>query len=556
MANSLATQATNLIKKIRKLGLKVNATKTKAILFRGKKEITLKIDNTDITTEKSVKFLGVTLDKHSSYHQHIKDLAQKANQNTRIIHAMGKKGIGAPYEAKRTIYKNIVESSMTYGQEIYGQARKTTLNMLDKAQATALRAITGTSRFTNLEALQVATNIEPLEIKRLGARLKYWARVHANPDNPTNKTYEDPRNQISESKYRKIREKGKISAAWATRTEAKKLNINQKDIVLRKFDSAPWTLDKVEIDTILNKELSKKEDSASKLKAVTLEHINTVYPDHKKIYTDGSKKENAVGIGIYSNDMEIKINKKITNNSSIMTAELVAIREALNEIEKKAARKDKIVILTDSLAASISLQNHHKQQTRQDLTEEITNKIHILRHRKEITTQICWIPAHCGIEGNEKADKEAKEGLDSETKLNTGLGKKEIYSIIQKHKMEVWQKKWDGSAKGRKFHAIVPRIGKNKINFKKDNNKINRARLGAPTIEKIGKPCEYCQTSPYNIEHIIESCPAHIPTRNKLKQQCHESKSNFSTTNVLSPSAPYKITNLVQKILRGVGSPL
>ena len=91
----------------------------------------------------------------------------------------------------------------------------------DKAQATALRAITGTSRFTNLEALQVATNIEPLEIKRLGARLKYWARVHANPDNPTNKTHEDPRNRISESKYRTIRENGKISAAWATRTEAK-----------------------------------------------------------------------------------------------------------------------------------------------------------------------------------------------------------------------------------------------------------------------------------------------------------------------------------------------
>ena len=122
--------------------------------------------------------------------------------------------------------------------------------------------------------------------------------------------------------------------------------------------------------------------------------------------------------------------------------------------------------------------------------------------------------------------------------------------------MEEWQKKWEGSTKGRKFHAIVPKIGKNKIKFKKDNNKINRARLGAPTIEKIGKPCEYCQTSPYNIEHNIESCPAHIPSRNKLKQQCHESNFNFSTTNVLSPSAPYKITNLVQKIFRGVGSPL
>ena len=88
----------------------------------------------------------------------------------------------------------------------------------------------------------------------------------------------------------------------------------------RKFNSAPWTIDKVEIDTKLHKELSKKEDSTSKLKAITLEHINTEYPDLKKIYTDGSKNENAVGLGIYSNDLEININKKITNRSSTMTA--------------------------------------------------------------------------------------------------------------------------------------------------------------------------------------------------------------------------------------------
>ena len=63
----------------------------------------------------------------------------------------------------------------------------------------------------------------------------------------------------------------------------------------------------------------------------------------------GSKKENAIGLGIYSNDLKIKLNKKITSRSSIMTADLVAIREAINEIEKRAVRKDKIVVLTDSL---------------------------------------------------------------------------------------------------------------------------------------------------------------------------------------------------------------
>ena len=64
---------------------------------------------------------------------------------------------------------------------------------------------------------------------------------------------------MSESKYRNALEKGIISSAWATRVEAKELNINQKDIVQRKLNSTPWTLDKVEVDTNLNKEVSKKK---------------------------------------------------------------------------------------------------------------------------------------------------------------------------------------------------------------------------------------------------------------------------------------------------------
>ena len=112
----------------------------------------------------------------------------------------------------------------------------------------------------------------------------------------------------------------------------------------------------------------------------------------------------------------------------------------MNEIEEKVKRKDKIVILTDSLAASIFIKDYDKPQARQDLTEEITEKIHTLQRQKEITTQFCWIPAHCGREGNEKADQEAKEG-NSQNKLNTGLGKKELYSINKKHKMKRGKKK-------------------------------------------------------------------------------------------------------------------
>ena len=67
-----------------------------------------------------------------------------------------------------------------------------------------------------------------------------------------------------------------------------------------------------------------------------------------------------------------------------MTAELVAIREAINKIEKKAVRQDKIVILTDSQAASISLKNHNKPQARPDLTEQITDKFTYLDTKRRL----------------------------------------------------------------------------------------------------------------------------------------------------------------------------
>ena len=55
-----------------------------------------------------------------------------------------------------------------------------------------------------------------------------------------------------------------------------------------------------------------------------------------------------------------------------MTAELVAIREALNEIEKRATRKDKIVVLT--LTSSINIPQKPPQTTSETGSHRRDNK--------------------------------------------------------------------------------------------------------------------------------------------------------------------------------------
>ncbi|RUS73570.1 hypothetical protein EGW08_018661 [Elysia chlorotica] len=173
----------------------------------------------------------------------------------------------------------------------------------------------------------------------------------------------------------------------------------------------------------------------------------------------GSKKGSIVSLGVYSKDLDLKINKRITDNNSTTAAELAAIDEAIKTIQEKKIESENIVILTDSLAATISIKNPNKTNARQDLTESINIRANDLQEKNQTQVQICWIPAHCNIEGNEKADKQAKLGLSSKTRRKTGLGPSEVKSIINQYKNKMWQDMWTNNPKGRFFHAIAPQVG-------------------------------------------------------------------------------------------------
>ena len=64
-------------------------------------------------------------------------------------------------------------------------------------------------------------------------------------------------------------------------------------------------------------------------------------------------------------------------------------------------------------------------------------------HSRHKSMQLCWVPSHINIAGNERADQLAKQGALSQDDLAYELYPyKDYYPIIKKSVVSKWQQKW------------------------------------------------------------------------------------------------------------------
>jgi len=136
--------------------------------------------------------------------------------------------------------------------------------------------------------------------------------------------------------------------------------------------------------------------------------------------------------------------------------------------------------------------------------------------------ELCWIPSHIGITGNEKADAAAKAALCQQITFSK-LPATDLYPSIGQYCSSEWQVSWD-SCTSNKLHAIIPIVGSNvmkKCLNRRDSSVLNRVQLGHTRLTHShllsGEPppiCSVCQI-PLTVQHFMLDCPQFTVKRAK-----------------------------------------
>jgi len=152
---------------------------------------------------------------------------------------------------------------------------------------------------------------------------------------------------------------------------------------------------------------------------------------------------------------------------SIFTAELYAIVLVYGLVYRKPCKQ--LIVFYDSLSALQAIKNFDVDNR---LVMHIVSE-HSRLERSGKHVELCWIPSHIGITGNEKSAL-------SQQITYSKLPATDFYPSISQHCSSEWQVSWD-SCTSNKSHAIIPvvvsNVMKNSLNHC-DSSVMNRGQLG------------------------------------------------------------------------------
>lgn len=403
LAVTINDALTNLNQYFNYLNLEVNPKKSKIVLF-GKRPVLLPIVSYEcipLSYCPEAKFLGVIFTSNLSWKKYIDKILLRANKSFNILKSLTGTFWGADPKILLTLYKSIVRSHFEYGFFCFAADPKH-LKSLELIQNKCMRLITGAFKSTPIGALQIECKLPPISIRMNYLKERFILKLFSLSNNAL---YINMINSISHSRGKSI---------YLLQDLTELIELLKKSNVLQ--CNFPWPCYQGSfyskfppIHIFIDHNLFSKDD----VNAMLCE-----WSDHRIIYTDGSKTHDCVSSAVFDSKQNFGFGYKIDKNSSIFTAEAIAILFALQHIAKYISSSSKWVIASDSMSVLKNLQNHKINANTNYIIYKIKEQWADL-DQLNIKVVFVWVPSHIGVEGNERADFLAKAIVNSDSVISS-----------------------------------------------------------------------------------------------------------------------------------------
>ncbi|KAK7101835.1 hypothetical protein V1264_020159 [Littorina saxatilis] len=469
----------------------INKEKSSTTLFTlspKQKAGTIRLGGTPLREDEEATYLGVTFDRRQTWKPHIAQAETKARRKLAILRKLAGTTWGANEKILKTVYQGTIRPHLEYGSTAWSTSAKTNLQTLDRVQNQALRLITGAMKSTPIKEMEKLTTIQPLCQRREAKTMVQAEKLKCLPDHPMKHRLSNlTKNRLKRSSF--VHESKRLSRQYREVLPQNTLPLTQEEEETPKATEKPG----IQICTSVPHVTSGEDQNDTARQALTLALIDEQYPKEAwiHVYTDGSAT-NAVlngGAGIliqfpggHTATSSVATGKHCTNYK----AEAEALMQAASLVQDSADPCYQVVFLSDALSVLQALEN--------DKLPQLAKALQMVRQTRRVVLQ--WIPAHCGIPGNERADELAKEGAVEDQPENSVSFSEQKTIIKALMRPRTNRDDYHTMSREQQVNLIRLRTGHNRLNAH-----MNRKFKLAPS------PTCACGQEDQTAEHILQRCP-------------------------------------------------
>jgi len=365
----------------------------------------------------------------------------------------------------------------------------------------------GAFRTTPVESLYAESGEPPLEIRRLRLSMNYYLKLKANPENPAYECVINP--TLKEKFLSKPNETPTFGIRMLSECNKAEIDIDSVCDDPLSTDTPPWQLKNPTVNLTLTS-FKKNETSDSIFRQNFLEQCSS-YTECELIFTDGSlKDDSAAAAAVSGKRLNRQLQLRLPNGSSVYSAELRAIILALKLIYQ--SRNQSFLIVSDSLSALEAI------STRK-LTHPFLVDIHDL-HTKLVSEgkiiHFMWAPSHTGIQGNETADKAARDALGMEIPRlpEQSVPFTDLRRKTLAYSLKLWQDRWS-ACKENKLYKTLPDLSKPhplRTSNRKEESVLTRIHTGHTYLTHVhllkreeAPWCHACDIG-FSVSHFMTEC--------------------------------------------------